>query len=113
MALRAWATGTNARLLFLPVPSPSKASPRRTETRRRLVDAAIDAVAKKGFHGATVDDIAERAGFSVGAIYSNFGSKDDLFLAVLDKHVAWTLDLVTEMGQTDDPAKAASESMEL
>jgi AcrR family transcriptional regulator len=62
---------------------------RRATTRRKLTDAAIATVARRGFHAATVDAIAEAAGYSVGAIYSNFGSKDDLFLAVFDEHLAW------------------------
>ena len=62
---------------------------RRAATRRRLLDAAIAVVAERGFHAASVDAIADEAGYSVGAIYSNFGSKDDLFLAVFDEHLAW------------------------
>jgi AcrR family transcriptional regulator len=62
---------------------------RRAATRRRLLDAAIAVVADRGFHAASVDAIAEEAGYSVGAIYSNFGGKDDLFLAVFDEHAAW------------------------
>jgi AcrR family transcriptional regulator len=64
-------------------------SARRAATRRRLLDAAITVVAQRGFHAASVDAIAEKAGYSVGAIYSNFGGKDDLFLAVFDEHAAW------------------------
>ena len=62
---------------------------RRAATRRKLIDAAIAVVARRGFPAATVDQIAETAGYSVGAIYSSFGSKDDLFLAVFDEHLAW------------------------
>jgi AcrR family transcriptional regulator len=64
-------------------------SDRRAATRRRLLDAAIAVVAERGFHAASVDAIAAEAGYSVGAIYSNFGGKDDLFLAVFDEHAAW------------------------
>ena len=62
---------------------------RRAATRRRLLDAATAVVAERGFHAASVDAIAAEAGYSVGAIYSNFGGKDDLFLAVFDEHAAW------------------------
>jgi AcrR family transcriptional regulator len=61
----------------------------RATTRRRLLDAATAVVARRGFHAATVDAIAAEAGYSVGAIYSNFGGKDELFLAVFDEHAAW------------------------
>jgi AcrR family transcriptional regulator len=67
----------------------ARISDRRAATRRRLLDAAIAVVAERGFHAASVDAIATDAGYSVGAIYSNFGGKDDLFLAVFDEHAAW------------------------
>ena len=69
--------------------TPKPATPRRAATQRKLTDAAIATVARRGFHAATVDAIADSAGYSVGAIYSNFGSKDELFLAVFDEHLAW------------------------
>jgi AcrR family transcriptional regulator len=70
--------------------TPKRAStPRRAATRGRLIDAATTVVARRGFHAATVDEIADEAGFSVGALYSNFDGKDDLFLAVFDGHLAW------------------------
>jgi AcrR family transcriptional regulator len=61
----------------------------RDATRRKLLDAATAVVAERGFHAASVDSIATEAGYSVGAIYSNFGGKDDLFLAVFDEHATW------------------------
>src|SRR3712207_1783074 len=69
-----------------PVPTPRE---RRPSPRRRLLEAAISVVAERGFHAASVDAIAPEAGYSVGAIYSNFGGKDDLFMAVFDEHAAW------------------------
>lgn len=59
---------------------------KRARTRESLIDAAGREFAERGFHGASLDHIAEVAGFSKGAIYSNFASKEDLFLAVLDRH---------------------------
>jgi AcrR family transcriptional regulator len=49
--------------------------------------AARRQFAERGYHGATVDAIAEEAGFSKGAVYSQFGSKDDLMLAVLEASI--------------------------
>src|SRR5262245_14758188 len=57
---------------------------RRAMTRRYLLDAAALVFAKKGFQKATLDEVAATAGFSKGAVYSNFTSKDDLFLALLE-----------------------------
>ncbi|MHA6765430.1 TetR/AcrR family transcriptional regulator [Streptacidiphilus sp. PAMC 29251] len=55
----------------------------KARTRALLLDAAAREFARKGFAGASVDRIAESAGFSVGALYSNFAKKEDLFLELL------------------------------
>ena len=59
---------------------------RKARTRRTLVATARRVFLERGFHGASLDDIADAAGYSKGAVYSNFTSKADLFLAVLDAH---------------------------
>src|ERR1022692_3114734 len=46
--------------------------------------AAAQVFAERGFHGATLDAVASAAGFSKGAVYSNFKNKEDLFLALLE-----------------------------
>jgi AcrR family transcriptional regulator len=55
---------------------------RRSNTRARLLEGALDVFAERGFHGASVEDICDRAGFTRGAFYSNFASKDELVLAL-------------------------------
>jgi AcrR family transcriptional regulator len=52
-------------------------------TRRRLIEAAAQAFIRHGFDAASVETIVAEAGFSRGAFYSNFSSKDELLLAVL------------------------------
>lgn len=53
--------------------------------------SAADVFARRGFHAASVDEIAENAGFSVGALYSNFERKEDLLLAAIEQNVSdWT-----------------------
>lgn len=52
-------------------------------TRNRLLDAAAQTFARRGYAAASVEEIAEAAGFSIGAVYSNFGSKDELFSALM------------------------------
>jgi AcrR family transcriptional regulator len=59
--------------------------PSREETQRRLLDAAATVFVKQGISGASVEDIAEAAGFSRGAVYSNFADKDALVLALIDR----------------------------
>jgi AcrR family transcriptional regulator len=60
----------------------------RQQTRARLLDAAAQVFAHRGFHAATLDEVAEAAGYTKGAVYSNFAGKDDLVLALLDQHLA-------------------------
>jgi AcrR family transcriptional regulator len=55
-------------------------SRRRENTQARLLDAAAQVFAEVGLEGASVEAICERAGFTRGAFYSNFESKDELFL---------------------------------
>lgn len=55
-------------------------------TRTLLIEAAEEVFARKGFGAASLDDIAEVAGYTKGAIYKHFSTKEDLFLAVGDKY---------------------------
>src|SRR5271170_1403924 len=59
----------------------------RANTRERLLSAARSAFAQNGFHGASVDEIASAAGFSTGALYSNFDGKEDLFLVLMEREI--------------------------
>jgi AcrR family transcriptional regulator len=54
-------------------------------TRRRLLEAAEAVFLERGFHAAALEGVAERAGFTIGAVYSRFESKPDLFLALLEE----------------------------
>lgn len=58
---------------------------RRVETRQKLLDAAVPVFAERGILGASVEEICERAEFTRGAFYSNFSSRDDLVLALLQR----------------------------
>jgi AcrR family transcriptional regulator len=74
---------------------------RRQITRQTLVEAAAEVFAQKGFYGASLEEIGEVAGFSRGAIYSNFGSKEELLFGVLDHYMDIQLDAVmTAMEET-------------
>jgi len=61
---------------------------RRARTRDELLDAATRVFAEKGFHGASVDDVAASAGYTTGAVYSNFAGKEDLFLSAFEHQIA-------------------------
>ncbi|WP_297694395.1 TetR/AcrR family transcriptional regulator [Phenylobacterium sp.] len=56
----------------------SPVSSKRQRTREALIDATLAVIAEKGFEGASLDEIAARAGVTKGAIYSNFRSKAEL-----------------------------------
>ncbi|HLH15241.1 MAG TPA: TetR/AcrR family transcriptional regulator [Solirubrobacteraceae bacterium] len=59
----------------------------RAQTRERLLSAARGVFARSGFHGASVEEIAAEAGYSTGALYSNFDGKEDLFLALMEREI--------------------------
>ncbi len=63
----------------------------QTLTRERLLVAARDLVAERGVGGASVRDIAEAAGYSQGAFYSNFARKEDILLELISRRTAETL----------------------
>ncbi|MDX2238907.1 MAG: helix-turn-helix domain-containing protein [Hyphomonadaceae bacterium] len=56
-------------------------------TRERLLEAARRLLARSGFHGASVEAIAAEAGYTKGAVYSNFASKEAIFLELLGRHM--------------------------
>jgi AcrR family transcriptional regulator len=60
----------------------------KARTRRQLLEAAARVFAEKGYAGASLEEIAESAGYSTGALYYNFAGKQELFLELLD--VGWT-----------------------
>lgn len=67
-------------------------SNQRTEaklrTREALLDAALVVMAKHGYHGARLDEIARRAGHTTGAVYASFSGKDDLFAVLANREAA-------------------------
>jgi|SRR5580700_2972501 AcrR family transcriptional regulator len=63
-------------------------SERKAATRARLLQAAARVYARRGLAGATLDEVAGEAGFTKGAVYAHFGSKENLLLALLREHLA-------------------------
>jgi AcrR family transcriptional regulator len=66
--------------------SPKNARSRGDITRERLMEVACEQFVHNGFHATSMRQIADKAGVAVGGIYNHFGSKDDLFAAVLDAY---------------------------
>ncbi len=61
---------------------------KQARTRAELIATAASVFAQRGYEGASVEEIAEQAGYSHGAVYSNFAGKSDLFLAVFEQYMA-------------------------
>lgn len=74
------------------------------DTRSRLLAAAIDAFARKGFHGTTTRDIASAAGMSPAALYVHHRSKEDLLHLISRRGHDRTMALVRQaVASSDDP----------
>ena len=86
---------------------------RKAETREALLDAASRVFARRGYHAAAVDEVAADAGFSTGALYSNFEGKEDLFLALLQREIERQVDevsrIVAERPTLDERARGGAE----
>jgi len=79
---------------------------RTRATRRKLLDAAKRIFAQDGFEAARLEDIAALAGYTRGAFYANFKSKEDIFFALFEEWVRERIESVTTaMGRHSDPAK--------
>lgn len=70
--------------------------PTRAETRQRVLDAAAAVFEANGFDKASLDDIAARAGLTKGAIYSSFRTKEELFVAVMNRQIDERICSVTD-----------------
>jgi len=71
-----------------PASSPRRARtrPTRSETRERILQAALDVFSARGIAATSVNDVAAAAGLTKGAVYSSFASKDELVLAMMEEH---------------------------
>ena len=85
----------------------------QAKTRADLLSAAAAVFKRRGYERAAIADIADEAGYSHGAVYSNFEGKDDLFLALDEK---WVAERVAEIdatwareGSLEDRARAAAD----
>jgi AcrR family transcriptional regulator len=85
---------------------------RREETREQVLAAAARVFAKRGFHGTSLEAVAEEAGFSRGAVYYNFADKEELFLELLDRRCAERAQDLRELfaGGDDDVASTSRQA---
>ncbi|MFZ4453963.1 TetR/AcrR family transcriptional regulator [Salibacterium aidingense] len=70
---------------------------RKQETRTHLLEAGAEVFAQAGFHGASIDQIADTAGFTKGAFYAHFDTKESLFLALFEEKMQAEVGTLDEM----------------
>lgn len=82
----------------------------RQERRAQLIDAAREVFVRKGFHNASVDDIADRADISKPVVYQHFPGKLELYLALLDESTTAMVDAVRHAleSTTDNSERVAA-----
>jgi AcrR family transcriptional regulator len=93
---------------------PLSRKERQEHTRQRLMRSAAHVAARRGLERASLDEVARHAGFTKGAVYANFKSKEQLFLAMLDERFAQRLEdldrvMGTEAAPEDQARQAASD----
>ena len=97
----------------MPAPTAPHSSPaltrKRAATRQKLLTAAAEVFAERGFGRATVEDVCDRAGFSRGAFYSNFDSLDELFFALYSQRGADLVAAVAKVVEGTLPAVSPGE----
>ena len=81
--------------------------PHRSQTRRQVLDAAFAVFSEHGIAASSLNQVAAAAGLTKGAVYSNFASKDDLVLALMEEHAAARTDAaLAGFPNTGDPQRA-------
>lgn len=85
---------------------------RRAQTSERLIAAAAELFAERGYHAVSLDQIAAAAGYSRGAVHYNFADKHDLFLGLLDDQLATRSNqLESAEPPSGDPSAVAAETV--
>lgn len=105
-----------ARHAVSPRPSPARRPPRRTQesrskaAREKLLQATIEVMQERGYSGLTTKEVAQRAGFSNGALMHHFSTKADLVIAagahIYERHIENGRKVATSAAARKDPLKA-------
>lgn len=77
----------------------------QVERRRQILDAAVHAFARKGYHACRVSDVAKEAGVAYGLVYHYYGSKEALLKAIFKETWGAMLATVNSVEQLDEPAR--------
>jgi TetR/AcrR family fatty acid metabolism transcriptional regulator len=93
-----------------PAPNGTPVAPRTTRrsvrTRERILLAATEVFARRGFHGARVADIAEAAGIAYGLVYHHFRNKDDILAAIFAERWGEYVRYIDAMADSPEPFRA-------
>src|SRR5262249_56636165 len=94
-------------------PRPATRAEQQLQTRERLIDAAAQVFARRGYHAATLEEVAHEAGHSTGAVYSNFNGKEDLFLALADRQITGRAEQAQAVAEAAAEAEASGDPARL
>jgi AcrR family transcriptional regulator len=75
------------------------------DRREAILDAALEVFSRRGYNGASIDEIAQAAGISKALIYEHFPSKKDLHVSLLERHVQEIFVRLAQTADTDDPGE--------
>ena len=76
-----------------------------TDRRAAILDAALEVFSGRGYHAASIDEIASQAGISKALIYEHFPSKKDLHASLLERHVQEIFERLARSAATPDPGE--------
>jgi TetR/AcrR family transcriptional regulator, fatty acid metabolism regulator protein len=85
---------------------PLRRTRRSVRTRERILQAATEVFARRGFHGARVADVAESAGIAYGLVYHHFRNKDDILAAIFSERWAEYVRYIDELAGSPEPFRA-------
>jgi len=85
---------------------------KQAKTRSSLLRSAAKLICRKGITGASVDDIATEAGYTKGAFYANFKTKEEMFLVMLDERYATELERLEAHLPGEEPVEEVRQSAE-
>lgn len=74
------------------VPVGGRRAAGKARTRAAIIGAAVEVFADRGYAAAALEEVARTAGVAIGSIYAHFGSKQDLFMAIINHHLSTRLD---------------------
>jgi AcrR family transcriptional regulator len=94
--------------------APDTAPRKRVHTKARLLRAAVEVLAERGYHASSIDEICARAGYTRGAFYSNYSSKDELVVEVFDQYATQRRERLAILAASEvTPDTLARELLEL